>query len=277
MGGMCASSCGAGLTDCGGTCRDLQNNRNNCGACGNVCASGSVCCDGTCADLSIDEAHCGNCGSACTAPSNVCIVDTCEAPFPGYTMTSVAVPFINACTDPSILGRQMVLAGTDDSIHQGLFPFDFQFYGRSERRFWISTNSLIDIGDPTSGGQYSNSCLPTGIQSTIAVFWDDLYTANRAGQVVCYGYLGRTPNRRWIATWRDVSFYPGTGDSMTFSAILNESSYIIEYSYGTMSGGRGSGTSATIGIQAAPGGPFVQHSCNSGVISSGTGIRFTPM
>ncbi len=34
-----ASTCEAGLTDCGGVCVDLQSDMNNCGACGEICES----------------------------------------------------------------------------------------------------------------------------------------------------------------------------------------------------------------------------------------------
>ena len=37
-----ASTCESGLTDCGGTCVDLQSDLNNCGACGEICESGLV-------------------------------------------------------------------------------------------------------------------------------------------------------------------------------------------------------------------------------------------
>ncbi|MFO0629287.1 MAG: hypothetical protein U0325_27170 [Polyangiales bacterium] len=38
--GRCATTCGVGLTNCSGTCRDLATDRANCSACGRVCAAG---------------------------------------------------------------------------------------------------------------------------------------------------------------------------------------------------------------------------------------------
>jgi len=42
--------CNEGLTDCFGSCVDLQTDVNNCGACGNVCGQGESCVNGVCDD-----------------------------------------------------------------------------------------------------------------------------------------------------------------------------------------------------------------------------------
>ncbi len=94
--GECALSCGPGLTDCDGVCRDLEVDRNNCGACGTECEAGEVCfegecavscgegltdCDGVCRDLQNDNRNCGVCGEACGA-GEVCIEGECEVVCP---------------------------------------------------------------------------------------------------------------------------------------------------------------------------------------------------
>jgi hypothetical protein len=93
-----ASTCKSGLTDCGGTCVDLQSDLNNCGACGEICESGLVpveCRSGVCErancpvgitycgiadgcrDLTSDPGHCGACANACA--SGVCSGGVCAA------------------------------------------------------------------------------------------------------------------------------------------------------------------------------------------------------
>ncbi len=79
-----AYACQAGLTLCAAQkkCRDLQNDRFNCGTCGKVCPAGQVCsmgqcaiscraglavCSGKCIDLQSDNNNCGSCGAACAA------------------------------------------------------------------------------------------------------------------------------------------------------------------------------------------------------------------
>ena len=52
--GACVLSCEASLTDCSGSCRDVQIDRAHCGACGNTCSAGEVCTAGVC------ESSCGD-------------------------------------------------------------------------------------------------------------------------------------------------------------------------------------------------------------------------
>ncbi|TMA18694.1 MAG: hypothetical protein E6J88_19135 [Deltaproteobacteria bacterium] len=47
----CAGACGTGLTDCSGSCYDLQNDRLNCGGCGHLCGDGETCSGGACRAL----------------------------------------------------------------------------------------------------------------------------------------------------------------------------------------------------------------------------------
>src|SRR5438270_876686 len=48
-GGQCALTCQQGLTNCSGTCVNLQTDLGNCGQCGAGCAAGQVCSGGKCA------------------------------------------------------------------------------------------------------------------------------------------------------------------------------------------------------------------------------------
>lgn len=66
--GIC--SCLDGLTNCNGSCKNLNTDEANCGACGGVCAAGQTCCNGTCSNLNV-EANCGSCGNVCAA-NQVC-------------------------------------------------------------------------------------------------------------------------------------------------------------------------------------------------------------
>jgi hypothetical protein len=92
--------CPTGLTDCGGVCVDLVNDRNHCGRCGAACAefvncwesncggipdpppppltcaAGLTDCNGACVDVATDPNHCGLCGWACGG-GDVCMAGFC--------------------------------------------------------------------------------------------------------------------------------------------------------------------------------------------------------
>jgi hypothetical protein len=84
--------CPEGLSDCEGTCVNLQIDRAHCGACGTACNPGEVCsagacalscqvgltdCDGVCVDTGNDRDNCGACGTVC-GPGEVCSDGTCS-------------------------------------------------------------------------------------------------------------------------------------------------------------------------------------------------------
>lgn len=50
----CSGGCNAGLTNCGGTCRDLTSDSASCGVCGNVCLGSAACSSGIC----LEQASC---------------------------------------------------------------------------------------------------------------------------------------------------------------------------------------------------------------------------
>lgn len=81
----CQCSCPALQSDCGGTCKNLEDDSKNCGSCGNVCPKNSRCahgacvcafpmdlCNGQCMDLRFDPENCGTCGKACAQGEGCC-------------------------------------------------------------------------------------------------------------------------------------------------------------------------------------------------------------
>ena len=76
----CTLECEEGLLPCGGTCADIKNNNDHCGACGNGCGDSGICIEGFCIDctnktfcgednlcydLTTDPMNCGGCGQVC--------------------------------------------------------------------------------------------------------------------------------------------------------------------------------------------------------------------
>src|SRR5207244_2517344 len=66
-GGVSNSSCGVGLSPCGGVCTDRTIDNNNCGACGNVCGGERACSAGQC----IASSHLGQPGGGVPANAPV--------------------------------------------------------------------------------------------------------------------------------------------------------------------------------------------------------------
>ncbi len=108
--GACVATCVAGQTDCGGTCRNLDNDPSNCASCGNVCprpTNATAFCAGRCAfqcaagfgdcDQNAGNgcetplssvSNCGACGFACrfanataTCTAGACALGTCATGF----------------------------------------------------------------------------------------------------------------------------------------------------------------------------------------------------
>lgn len=119
-GGDGGGGCPGGRTDCGGSCIDLQTNRNHCGACDNRCPAETTCtagvctcpgtgtlCDGRCVNTQSENSHCGACGNACPALSSctggMCsCVPHCDTD-PSLVECGMDVP--NACPGGPACGR----------------------------------------------------------------------------------------------------------------------------------------------------------------------------
>jgi hypothetical protein len=104
---LAATSCVAGYTMCGGACKNIQTDVNNCGSCGTVCSIGDACFAGTCAlrcppglvnlsgscvDEQTDTSDCGGPGgpsNVCSA-GQVCTSGSCSTP-PAQTLEVTAI------------------------------------------------------------------------------------------------------------------------------------------------------------------------------------------
>jgi hypothetical protein len=74
LGGPCvagACTCAAPLTNCSGTCYNLQTDARHCGVCTTGCANFFGCCSGTCTNFYANTS-CGGCGIVCSGATPTC-------------------------------------------------------------------------------------------------------------------------------------------------------------------------------------------------------------
>lgn len=110
-----AVTCGAGTTNCNGTCVDLATNGLNCGRCGqscngnetcaasrcvptNTCAAPRMLCSGGCVDTSADANHCGSCTHVCSG-GEACVGGSCVARCSAPLTTCAGAGCVDTQTD----------------------------------------------------------------------------------------------------------------------------------------------------------------------------------
>ncbi|MFO0628435.1 MAG: MopE-related protein [Polyangiales bacterium] len=186
-----------------------------------------------------------------------------------YTRAVTRGAFVDACAAP---GRATVLAGVDDGASMQPLPFAFSAFGVRFSAVTLTPNGAMGFSGTPS---FNNLALPaSSVTNALFPYWDDLYM--RAG--VCVATTDMAPSRRFVVTWSDAMVFPRNDvQHMTFTAILEEATGVIEFRYGAMMGDadRTQGSQATIGIQGA--GWADQLSYNMVVPNlSGTIVRWTP-
>jgi PKD repeat protein len=121
----------------------------------------------------------------------------------------------------------------------------------------------------------ANSCLPVSdFADTIFAFWDNLRTDGAIGtaQGIYTSTSGASPNRVFNIEWRASYYHPGRqGAPVNFEVRLYENLPRFDLVYGTLNG---NGSTATVGAQKGPAGPFTQFECNTGGLSSGLQLVF---
>ncbi|MEI8258658.1 MAG: MXAN_6577-like cysteine-rich protein, partial [Deltaproteobacteria bacterium] len=275
---------------CGPTCTDIRSDNAHCGGCTTACTPDRTCVSGmclppcaagsttrcgasmTCTNLLTDRSNCGACGTTCPA-GQVCGAGACAVgSYSGYVESTPLMGFVDACSIP---GHTVVLTSLDDSTAIMTLPFEFIFYGYRGSAAWVSSNGVSGFCSAATT-TYSNVCLPaaSGPQNALLAFWDDLHT-RPAG--VCIGTLGTGPSRVQVITWSDAYTLGDATSSLTFSAMLTETTHTVDLVYQTLTGASATGTSATVGVQDQARTVSTQYSCDTASLMSGAAIRFTPM
>lgn len=190
----------------------------------------------------------------------------------GQNVTTAGQPeWVDAC---SLTGSTRILqnAGPGTVVSDIPLPFPFTLYDLTFDTdnlpvMSISSNGALGF----SGISGDNVALPDASGNsdyTMFPFWDTLQLGPNGA---CYGVQGAAPNRKFVVTWVNADIV-GTAsqENMTFSAVLNETSDVIQFLYSRYSNNQANctasqapnrGGSATIGVQGV--GTATQFSFNN--------------
>lgn len=120
--------------------------------------------------------------------------------------------------------------------------FDFQYDGVPVTAVRANVNGWLEMGTTyIADAAPANELASIANVPFLAPLWDDLTTD--AQSLIIYNVSGTAPTRVFTIEWRDMLW---GGERQDFQVQLFESSYVIEFWYGTMN--TNAGGSASIGI-----------------------------
>ncbi len=187
------------------------------------------------------------------------------------TPTSASVPFVDAC---AITDAVTILESADDMAEAVALPFATRWWGSlvaAGTSMAVTSNGTVHVGGATTSMSLPFQTIPsaTAPNSVIAAQWRDLHTDLDG---VCVATVGSAPSRRWIAQWVDTGVL-GVSSSLNFEIVVHESTGVIDFVYGTMTGAGG----ATVGLEN-PAGTDAVSGCGAALctITSNSRLRFTP-
>ncbi len=189
--------------------------------------------------------------------------------------------------DISATGTTVALAddATSAAINLG---FTFSYGGTNYTQLRIGSNGWLFFGGTAT--TFTNTALPSAVDTVVMPFWDDLNPASVASRIR-YQTLGTAPNRIFVVSYLDVPHYctgaTGCTSSQTnapirytFQAQFRETSNEVVFSYqtmGTLGGaftiGTFTDTGATIGVEVNNTN-YTQFSYNTNSITNNSAIRF---
>jgi len=197
--------------------------------------------------------------------------------------------FVSETGTTAPTGSTLVTGSQDDNV---IVPvtlpggFAFQVYGTPVTQLRADTNGVLVFNVGTVSSSINNGALPSAAYAAPSLFpfWDDLdlRTTVATGGGIYTQVTGVAPNRSFDIQWRAVRFVSGAATpvapTIVFTVRLFETTNRIEVFYTTVigNGGGASGSSATVGIQAAGTGTVLtSFSVNTPALSAGQKLTVT--
>ena len=194
--------------------------------------------------------------------------------------------------DPMTGSTQLVASASDDGASAvNNIGFTFNYGGTDYTQFSANANGLVRLGATAVTTQWTNTTANVALSlPAIMPCWDDLATGSAAGGgKVHFVSTGSAPNRKLIIEWFVTIPRNTTGAANAkFQCVLNETTNVIEFVYGsgvsldnaTTGATIGLATSATIfntvNVVANTNSSSVFKTDNITAITSGTVYTFTP-
>ncbi len=183
----------------------------------------------------------------------------------GYTYLDSYAPSGPAFTwvEPLTTSKLITFAdggtGYDDRYYLVSLPFPFVFFTNIYTQVYPSTNGLVAFGAGSTASANANLPAAAVPNNFAACYWDDLriWSTNPITEGVYYEVLGSAPNRQAIFTFalEDTFYSSGAMPPYRFQMVLSEGTHQItcQYQQMTLATPRGTGQSATIGLENATG------------------------
>ncbi|MBC7237075.1 MAG: DUF11 domain-containing protein [Chloroflexi bacterium] len=129
--------------------------------------------------------------------------------------------------------------------------FPFEFYGRRYTAIYVNSNGMVLFEECSS--RYTNTPIPdmASPNAFVAPLWDDLVPRLDGGNVYVATY-GTAPRRYTVVEWHDVQVF-AQDVAQTFEVVFFEGTNRILCQYLELTGDRGHGSSATVGLEGPEG------------------------
>ena len=148
---------------------------------------------------------------------------------------SYATSTTGSLTSMSSGTTQLIAADQDDAASAVTnIGFDFYFQGVRYTQFSVNTNGLLRLGS-TAASTTAYDPLGQSGQALIAAYGTDQRSRAANGKIH-YKVTGTAPNRKLIVEWLNMQadFNAGGTADLTYQVHLNETTGIIEFTYGSM-------------------------------------------
>lgn len=182
------------------------------------------------------------------------------------TNTSVGFSYLSGGT------TQFDNNDNDDISSNISIGFTFNYECNNYTQLQICTEGWLGLGGGL--GQTSNNNLSgSSRRPVLAPLWDDIRLAKNVGAIK-YRTTGTAPNRVFTVEWNKMRWDESAGGNnsgtISFQAILYETSNVIIFHYQNESASISSGASASIGISGTPTGSFYSVNVSSQTVSTVT-------